>query len=253
MARLSLEQAERFRRDGYLIVDGLLDSQALEPLRRRILELASPDGPDLANAKRQVEPRVEAGELPAAGYAASLRKMAHVAFEDPVFMAHALDERIVDIIESLLGPDIVLAQDQLFMKPPRVGSRQAFHQDSPLGFHLDPPDRMVTCWCALDEATIANGCLWMIPGSHRDGVTDREVWQRYEPVDGVEPEEAQPIELAPGSCSFHHGLILHASRPNLTDRPRWGYATHYASARCRFEGERGDHVSIRGRRFPGCV
>jgi ectoine hydroxylase-related dioxygenase (phytanoyl-CoA dioxygenase family) len=112
---------------------------------------------------------------------------------------------------------------------------------------------MVTCWCALDEATIANGCLWMIPGSHLDGVTDRETWQRYEPVDGVEPPEARPIELAAGSCSFHHGLILHASRPNLTDRPRWGYATHYASARCRFGGEAGDHVTIRGRRFPGCV
>ena len=253
MAGVRAEQVERFRRDGYLIVDGLFDTESLKPVRRRIRELAGPDAPELVKAKRQVEPRVEAGQMRTDGYAASLRKMSHMAFEDPVFLAHARSPRIVDIIESLLGPDLVLAQDQLFMKPPRVGSRQAFHQDTPLGFHLDPPDRMVTCWCALDEATIANGCLWMIPGSHLDGVTDRETWQSYEPVDGVEPPEARPIELAAGSCSFHHGLILHASRPNLTDRPRWGYATHYASARCRFGGEAGDHVTIRGRRFPGCV
>ena len=245
MAGLSTEQVERFRRDGYLIVDGLFDTESLEPVRRRIRELATPDAPEMVKAKRQVEPSVEAGEMRADGYAASLRKMSHMAFEDPVFLAHASTPRIVDIIESLLGPDFVLAQDQLFMKPPRVGSRQAFHQDTPLGFHLDPPDRMVTCWCTLDEATIANGCLWMIPGSHLDGVTDTETWQRYEPVDGVEPPEARPVELAAGSCSFHHGLILHASRPNLTDRSRWGYATHYASARCRFEGEAGDHVHPR--------
>lgn len=253
MADLSQEQVKRFHRDGYLIVPELFDSEELEPLRRRIRALASAEITELVNASRQVEPRVEEGELTTDSYAASLRKMSHVAFEDPVFMAHARDERVVGIIELLLGRDIVLAQDQVFMKPPRVGSRQSFHQDSPLEFQLDPPDRLVTCWCALDEATIANGCLWMIPGSHRQGVASREVWQRYEPIGGLEPPEAQPVELTPGSCSFHHGLTLHASRPNLTDRPRWGYATHYASAHCRFDGERRDHVTMRGRRFSGCV
>lgn len=51
-----------------------------------------------------------------------------MAFEDPVFMTHARDGRIIDIVESLIGSDIVLAQDQLFMKSPKVGSRQKFHQ-----------------------------------------------------------------------------------------------------------------------------
>ena len=257
---LNAEQVEQFHCDGYLVVKGLFETESLEPVRHRIRELTKIGAPDLDKAKRrlgmfnrQVEPRVESGELQADNYAGSLRKMTHIAFGEAVFLDHARDARIVDVIECLLGSDIVLAQDQLFMKPPYVGSRQEFHQDTPLGFHLEPPDRMVTCWCALDEATVANGCLWMIPGSHLHGVTDRELWRRYEPIDGVEPPEARPVELEVGDCSFHHGLILHASRPNLTDRPRWGYATHYASAHCRFNGDFGDHLTIRGRRFPGCV
>ena len=250
MAGVSAEQVERFRRDGYLIVDGLFDTESLEPVRRRIRELAGPDAPELVKAKRQVEPRVEAGQMRTDGYAASLRKMSHMAFEDPVFLAHARSPRIVDIIESLLGPDLVLAQDQLFMKPPRVGSRQAFHQDTPLGFHLDPPDRMVTCWCALDEATIANGCLWMIPGSHLDGVTDRETWQSYEPVDGVEPPEAGGAADRAGG-----GELQLPSRPDPArqppepDRPAALGLRHPLCQRAlpRFGGEAGDHVTIRGR------
>lgn len=69
----------------------------------------------------------------------------------------------------------------------------------------------------------------MIPERHRQGVLEKEVCQSYEPVDGVEPKGSRPVELSPGSCSFHHGLTLHSSRPNLTDRSRWGYATHMLS------------------------
>ena len=85
MAGVRAEQVERFRRDGYLIVDGLFDTESLKPVRRRIRELAGPDAPELVKAKRQVEPRVEAGQMRTDGYAASLRKMSHMAFEDPVF------------------------------------------------------------------------------------------------------------------------------------------------------------------------
>ena len=174
---------------------------------------------------------------------------------DEVFRAHALHPRILDGVEALLGPDLKLYQDQLFLKPPQIGSRQPYHQDQPLGFHVDPADRMVTCWAALDEATIANGCLWMLPGSHRQGWIERERWQELEAraLAGWLPEE-RPVELRAGDCSFHHGHILHSSRPNLTDRQRCGYATHYVSAHCRFTGDGpSDAILARGRSFPGCV
>ena len=145
MFQLRDEHVKKFHNDGYLIVENLFDVGDLERLRRRIEELSSADGVNLTKGRRQVEPRVEMGEeVPMEGYASSLRMMSHVAFEDPIFLEHAREDRIIDIIEALLGPDIVLAQDQLFMKPPRVGSRRRYHQDAPSGFDLDPPDQVVT-------------------------------------------------------------------------------------------------------------
>ena len=99
MFQLRDEHVKKFHNDGYLIVENLFDVGDLEPLRRRIEELSSADGVNLTKGRRQVEPRVEMGEeVPMEGYASSLRKMAHVAFEDPIFLEHAREDRIIDII-----------------------------------------------------------------------------------------------------------------------------------------------------------
>jgi len=140
------------------------------------------------------------------------------------------------VVEGLLGPDIKLYQDQLFMKPARVGSRQPCHQDQPFGFHVDPPD-MVTCWVPMDRASVENGCLWVLPGTHRSGVIPKEKW-KYEDqsLAGQLTGEERAIELEVGDCSFHHGLLLHSSRVNLSPLRRRGYATHYVSSHCRYTG-----------------
>ena len=210
---LSKRQVEQFAEDGVLVVRNLLSAVELETLRDRIAQVVSGEA-EVYRERQQVEPLVASGKLEADSYAASLRKMSHMAFADGVFESHARNSVILDCIEALLGvEDIKLYQDQLFMKPPRVGSRQAYHQDQPLGFEIEPAD-MVTCWAALDEATIENGCLWMLPGTHKFGVIEQERWKEYEEraIDGRLPEE-RAIELKPGDCSFHHGLILHSSRP----------------------------------------
>ncbi len=245
----------QYQRDGFLIVQGLLTGTEVASLKGHIADIAGGAAP-VDPARLQKEPQVLEGETQPTSQTDSYRKMSHLAFEDSVFRAHALNNRILDCVESLLREkDIKLFQDQLFMKPPRIGSRQPYHQDQPLGFTFEPPDKMVTCWAALDEATIANGCLWMVPGTHISGVIDRERWQEYEQhaLTGDLTQE-RPIELKVGDCSFHHGHTLHSSRPNLTDQRRWGYATHYVSAHCRFTGEgESDAILARGRSIPGCI
>ena len=253
--KLSEEKIEQFNADGVLVVEGLLDADEVATLRERAEWVASGQAAHVPPERLQVEPGVTKGEARSATYADSLRKMSHIAFVDEVFAAHARNQKVLDVIESLLGPDLKLYQDQLFMKPPRIGSRQAYHQDAPLGFHIDPPE-MVTCWAALTEATIANGCLWMLPGTHKFGFIDRPKWQEYEEMalEGRLPQE-RPIELQAGDCSFHHGLILHSSRPNTTEKRRRGYATHYVSAGCRYTGppEKNDALQVRGQSFAGCI
>ena len=253
---LSVQQVEQFNADGVLVVKNLLGKEDLEVLRQRAEWVASGRAQHVDPAHLQVEPQVQQGQARVDNYSDSLRKMSHIAFVDEVFQAHARNPGILDCIAALLGPDIKLYQDQLFMKPPRIGSRQRYHQDQPLGFYVDPP-HMVTCWAALDRATVENGCLWMLPGTHRFGQIPQERWREYEQLalQGELPQE-RPIELEVGDCSFHHGLILHSSWPNQSGQRRRGYATHYVSAHCRYTGppERtNDALLVRGRDQPGCI
>ena len=247
---------EEYRREGFVVVEDLLSAAEIETLRQRSHEVASGAVEGISADRRQVEPRVVAGDLQADDYVSSLRKMTHLAFADRVFLDHATNPKILSIVTALIGPDVKLYQDQLFMKPPRIGSRQGYHQDQPAGFHIDPAEPMVSCWCAIDAATIPNGCLWMLPGSHTLGPLSREQRHRYEEraLAGELTAEV-PVELRSGSCSFHHGLILHSSRANTTDRPRWGYATHYVSARCTYTGpaEKHDAILVHGSSHAGKI
>ncbi len=254
--KLSDEQVNQFWEGGFLIVENLLDEDEVATLLARAEWVASGNASHIPTTQLQVEPRVVEGEVQAETYADSLRKMGHLAFYDEGFQNHARNPKILDIIESLLGPDIKLYQDQLFMKPPRIGSRQRYHQDMPLGFYIDPPE-LVTCWVALTNSTIENGCVWMLPGTHKFGITEKSVWAKYEQmsVEGRLPEE-RPLEMKAGDCSFHHGLIIHSSRPNLTNQRRRGYATHYVSAHCRYTGppeRENDAMLMRGRSIPRCI
>ena len=249
--KLSNSQIEFFWNDGYLVVEELLGEEGATTLRRRADWVVSGQAKHISKTQLLVEPEIEDGQKTADTYAVG--SMKHLAFGDEVFEAHARNPKILDIIESLLGSDLKLYQDAMFMKPPKVGSRQRHHQDR---YRISPPD-MVTCWAALDDATVENGCLWMLPGTHKFGILEPERWAEYEKMSlqGNLPEE-RPVELKTGSCAFHHGLILHdSSQPNMTKQRRRGYATHYVSARCRYTGqsENNDAMLVRGREIPGCI
>jgi ectoine hydroxylase-related dioxygenase (phytanoyl-CoA dioxygenase family) len=176
---------------------------------------------------------------------------------DPVFQAHALRPKIVAIMQALLGSDLTLYQDQLFMKAPRIGSRQPYHQDQPAGFHIDPPELLVTCWTALDESTEENGCLRYLTGSHKLGALSEEERAAYEAraAGGPLPGEV-PLVLPPGGCGIHHGWLLHASDVNRSEKRRRGYATHYVSSNVRYTGPEPKPqflLRVSGQPHPGCI
>src|SRR5688500_11442899 len=132
---LTQAQVDQFRENGFLAIENILTDDELAAMRQRADEIAGGELPENSRIKRQVEPTVERGEAAADTYQDSLRKMTGLALaHDETFMAHALRPRIVECIQALLGPDLTLFQDQLFMKAPRVGSRQPYHQDQPAGF-----------------------------------------------------------------------------------------------------------------------
>lgn len=177
---------------------------------------------------------------------------------DPVFRAYAQHPKIVSIAVDLLGPDVKLYTDQMLLKPPFHGSAKPYHQDSPY-WPIDPME-LVTCWMALDDATIENGCMRFLPGTHRLGLRKHSHLEGPHIVpEGWEEMSKRPdevaVELRAGSCSFHHSLVLHETSPNRSPRPRRAMTTAYMRAESRYTGEplQPEFLSVAGRSYPGCV
>ena len=157
-----------------------------------------------------------------------VRKMTHLAYFDDVIESIAKNPKIVDVIESLLGtPNIKLYTDQLMMKPRFHGTVTGWHQDSVSWQHF-VPQKAVSCWVALDDATVENGCMTVLPGSHKWGPINKDLQEDFM----SHPDIAEPksIEIKAGHCMFHDGLNLHKTGANTTPNRRRGLALHYLPA-----------------------
>ncbi|GAA5012032.1 hypothetical protein GCM10023317_49240 [Actinopolymorpha pittospori] len=144
--------------------------------------------------------------------------------------------RIVDVLTRLIGPNVKAMQSMLFVKAEGKPG-QAWHQDE---FFIPTRDRSLTAaWIALDDATIENGCLWVLPGSHRRGVLYPDREQDDERFDCAvelydfpyQDEDAVPVEIPAGAAVIFNGYLLHRSLPNSGRHGfRRALANHYMSA-----------------------
>jgi phytanoyl-CoA hydroxylase len=142
---------------------------------------------------------------------------------------------VVEVLTGFIGPNVKLMQSMLFIKAPGKPG-QAWHQDEA---HIPTRDRSLTgVWIALDDATVANGCLWVIPGSHRAGVLYPVRPNHDARFDGT-PEaygfphadrSAVPLEVPAGAAVVFDGYLLHRSLPNTTTGLRRALVNHYMSA-----------------------
>ena len=153
-----------------------------------------------------------------------------------VFRAHATRPEIIEVAEALLGADVRLYTDQIFVKPPHHGSEVPFHQDHAYWKALEPY-HMVSCWLALDDATIENGCVRMLPATHHRLLPHRDFEGPQSlgllPAD-VDASDETPVEIKAGSAMFHHSLTIHRSFPNVSDGGRRGLVTIYAPDEIQF-------------------
>lgn len=158
--------------------------------------------------------------------------------------------RILDAVEELLGPDLFLWKSKAFLKAPGPG-HVAWHQDLP---HWNlVPSEAVTAWVALSDSTEANGCVQVIPGSHRAG--SRASTASADPnsllsaglqfdISEAEAARAAVMPLRAGEFSIHHGLAVHGSGANRTGKPRIGIAFVYAPAHARQSSAPDRHVML---------
>jgi len=152
-------------------------------------------------------------------------------------LAHriGMEPGILDVVEGILGPDILIYGVEFFIKEARSPQIVSMHQDLTY-WGLGAIDGMVTVWLALSPATPASGCMDFVRGSHRnpilpheDTFDDNNLLSRGQEVRvDVAPEDRVPIELMPGQISLHHGLTIHGSGPNGSDDRRIAAVIRYA-------------------------
>lgn len=161
-----------------------------------------------------------------------------VLFRDRLFLpqAHTRSDIIARFVKEpfyqevcarLIGPDADLYYNQLVIKSPEKGRHFGWHQDS--GYTPTKPLAYVTCWTAISESFLENGCIWVIPGSHKRGLIEHRLNEEETSVDAVVEDEsgAIPVEMKPGQVAVFSSLTLHKSGPNTSKVPRYGFVPQY--------------------------
>jgi non-heme Fe2+,alpha-ketoglutarate-dependent halogenase len=160
------------------------------------------------------------------------------------------DPRILDAVEELIGPDILVFTSTMFIKEPGSEAVAAWHQDATF-FGLTPHEH-VTAWVAFSDASVKAGCMRFLPGSHR--------WGQRRHVSGtvagsinagsqmlgeaVDATSAVHAPLKPGQFSLHHTLVVHDSAPNRGNDRRIGFGISYIPVHVRHTGKRPPSASL---------
>jgi len=147
----------------------------------------------------------------------------------PVLDRIAHDHRILDAVQQIIGPDVLVGGTTIFLKPPESAGFISWHQDARyIGLE---PHNWVTAWLAIDDVDEQNGCMRMLPGSHMAALSDHfdtfdenNLLSRGQTVPDVDEAQSVPLILKAGQLSLHHPRVIHGSGPNLSDRRRLGFA-----------------------------
>ncbi len=274
---VSVDEYTFYHRQGYLIVKGLMAKDETQELS------AWMDGVyrgDINLDHLSHEAKWQGNEPKKERIAGSRLHMPHR--HNATAERGLLHPRVVDVLEALIGPDVLALQTMMFFNPPGKGG-QGWHQDSL--YIQTQPDSLIGAWMAIDRADEDNGCLWVAPGSHVEPIYPPETRQpQYAHADerhieGLFPAkdasnmddevnklsevaakygEKVSVVLNPGDVLFFHSHLLHRSyRNDSLDRSRRAYVCHYCNAHsfvpwnhgAAYEGDsaNGQHILARGR------
>lgn len=222
-----------FDRDGYEIFRGVLDAELMAEVGAHVDRLVA--------GHPELRPEQLGHELVAG---------------DPFWLRLVADDRLLDVAERFIGSDIALFASHYIVKPPFDGRPVLWHQDAAY-WPLEPME-VVTLWLAVDDATTDNGCLRVIPGSHRlpvhalRSVADRPSVLGTEIAADVDEAAAVDLVLAPGDVEVHHPGIVHGSEPNRSPHRRAGLTIRYIPTSTRIlAGEWPCDFLLRGANTPG--
>jgi len=216
MTTLSPRQIEDYRRDGFIFP----------------IEILSPE--EIDGFRRAFESLIERSR----DYSPKRFDRLHLFFDWAYQVV--THKTLLDVVEAILGDDILVYGTLVLAKQPHDLRYASWHQDSFYsGLHLTPS---TTAWIALTPSHQGNGCMRVIPGSHRLGFVDHEnvaddprmLNRRGERIKiDVDESEAVDLVLKPGQISLHESTLVHGSTPNSSDEARIGFIVRFVTSRMR--------------------
>lgn len=225
--------AAAYARDGYLIVPGTVFGDAdFAALKAKCAATFA----DRAAARGGVEP--------------SLVDCPH--WNDPELFRWVFAPEMLALVEPIIGPDIAVFACHFLQKPAEIGKRVPWHEDSAYWNGRLEPIEVASITVSLESSTPENGCLRVIPGTHRHGYSDydplaepgREIFPIEVKAEQRDESKAVDIVLAPNQASLHDARIIHGSAPNTGVLPRSAFTVRYFPTTVRFVPEKNPNFQI---------
>ena len=220
---LTDEQHKKFREDGYLVFERLIQGARLAYYKSVFDELVA-EGKTLTEERPHWTLELDTAGSPRAGL---LHKVQGVCVVDKRVLELAREPAILDRVEALVGPDIDVFGTKFFPKLPNGGTSTHWHQDN---FYFGTnTDRIISCGIYLEDADKLNGCLRVVPGSHRSAeiVEHRKNPAMHGSWTQVDETKAVDLEVPAGTVVVFSANLLHGSYDNHSDRTRYSTAWHY--------------------------
>lgn len=250
---LSSDQLQSFHSQGFLVVESFATAEEIDGLRRRMDQLFEDfdcastasifstknqqhttdnyffDSAEKVSFFFEEKAFDDDGNLKQPKQQ-SINKVGHALHEiDPVFNKFSCSDKLSSILKSLDYKRPVIIQSMYIFKQPGIGGEVVPHQDN--SFLYTDPTTCTGLWLALEDATIVNGCLWAIPGSHEKGlvrrfIRDEEGVHFDRPSPSYDQKDFVSIEVKAGSLVVIHGDLIHQSFENQSSKSRHAYSLH---------------------------
>jgi phytanoyl-CoA hydroxylase len=173
----------------------------------------------------------------------SINKIGHALHDlNPVFECFSYQPRLANLVAQLGISEPQWLQSMLIFKQPAIGGEVTWHQDG--SFLYTVPQTVIGFWFALEDATLENGCLWVLPGQHKNGlrsrfrrINGRLQTETLPEAPSFDENDGTPLEVAAGTLVVLHGALPHYSEANRSSKSRYAYTLHAISGTAHYPAD----------------
>ncbi len=215
--RIRPAQARSYNERGFFVLEDAIDRETVARVIREI---------DPWEARVEEFLRAQPTRRMMIAEADGISFTVHMVKRSQFLREFAAAPLFADLCHDLTGPDVRLYWDQAVYKKPEYAKHFPWHQDN--GYTYIEPQAYLTCWIALTDATLDNGCPWVIPGAHLNGTLKHHLTEAGYLCRGEDGPEATPAPVGAGGIVVFSSLTPHRTGPNLTNTTRKAYILQYA-------------------------